>query len=357
MIGGFRSSARKVGLPTDGYAAAPDRKHWRRLAGPDALKAFAIFGVVLAHSHGVFGGASIGDWACDSVFRFSVPSFIIMWAFFFERGYARQLKASPFVRGRFFALFLPYAFWTLLYTGPDIIRDGPSVRELLTGYWSGYGWAGQYFFIILFQLILLFGCLRVLTVRHLKWILVGGVAFYSVSVWLLTTSPTARQLWSRPFLYWVPCVQLGVWLARSNGDGAMRVAFPTVLAALVALAAEAVAFNRHGLPPGYETPAAWLASAAMVIFFLNGDFGRAGKPLTGFSVLSYVGRNSMGVFCVNPLVAWVLGWLCPKFPPAMLSGPLGFVPSILSAIAVLCGSLLGVELIRRVGLRRVVSST
>ena len=126
----------------------------------DYLKAAAIIGVVCIHVSLPFADA----------FRFCVPVFVAVWAFYFDRGLSRRntQAAWVYVTRRFWGLFVPYLFWTVLYVSLFHSRsewEQVPLHTLIGGWFGGYGWHGQYFFIILFQLTCLmpwFRCLLTL---------------------------------------------------------------------------------------------------------------------------------------------------------------------------------------------------
>lgn len=102
-----------------------------------------------------------------------------------------------------------------------IFNDVSSIQlsDLITGYWSGYGWSGQYFFIILFQLIVIFPIIRLISAQSKKCI-----CFFFLLYALLTIA-LAYLFWSISFvniipdrfiIYWIPYAPLGILLFKSK---------------------------------------------------------------------------------------------------------------------------------------------
>jgi hypothetical protein len=176
----------------------------------DYLKTFSIIGVVCIH---------IGIPFAD-LFRFCVPCFIGMWAFYLERGLTRRPKEEykTYILDRLKLLVIPYTFWTLLYIGlyPSNSWLTTPIHTIIGGWIGGYGWSGQYYFIILMQLTILFPTLR-------KWIqyknfgiaIAIGIVLNIFSEYALPNNKLITGLNARVFIYWIPYVVLGIALSRN----------------------------------------------------------------------------------------------------------------------------------------------
>lgn len=180
------------------------QRDWR----PDLLKAAAILAVVAIHT-GVQN---------DAPLRFCVPVFIGIWAYYLERSLAggEDMPAVLLQRGK--VIVAAYAFWTAIYLvcfrTLGAWQTTP-VTTIVNGWLGGYGWAGQYFFIVLLQLTVLTPWLR------------GGrsLAIFAtaVSLLLLASAPYLASrfrlfeiLGSRPFFYWLPFYYAGVAFAHKK---------------------------------------------------------------------------------------------------------------------------------------------
>ncbi len=176
----------------------------------DYLKAAAILAVVAIHV-GVPYEASL---------RYCVPVFVAIWAFFLELGLSRRHaeEMRGYLRSRFVRLLVPYIFWTLIYLW--LLRE-PSewstipLHTILGGWLGGYGWPGQYFFIILFQLTLLFPLLRRAVNTRSLWVFLGaGIALNALANYFLFKDRWLAAVGDRLCVYWIPYVCLGVAFAR-----------------------------------------------------------------------------------------------------------------------------------------------
>jgi hypothetical protein len=182
----------------------------RRDRNFDYLKTFSIIGVVCIH---------IGIPFAD-LFRFCVPCFIGMWAFYLERGLTRRPKEEykTYILDRLKMLVIPYMFWTLFYISlyPSTSWFTTPIHTIIGGWMGGYGWSGQYYFIILMQLTLLFPILR-------KWIqyknfgiaIAIGIILNIFSEYVLPNNKLITGLNARIFIYWIPYVAIGIVLSRN----------------------------------------------------------------------------------------------------------------------------------------------
>ena len=141
--------------------------------------------------------------------RFCVPVFVALWAYYFERGLAERpaVGALDYYGRRTLRLLVPYAFWTALYLAlshsPADWRTTP-LHTIVGGWFGGYGWPGQYFFLILFQLILVLPVLRrEINVKSLWWIVGVGVVMNWLAVYVAfqntIVSPSAKGCSSTGF--------------------------------------------------------------------------------------------------------------------------------------------------------------
>lgn len=344
-------------------AQGADLTQPKRLIGPDVLKAVAIFGVVLIHGGGLLhsaGGGGIRGMLQDAG-RFAVPSFIVVWAYFYERGFGRSTDRWVFAWSQFKRFFVPFAFWTVLYVG--VLWDGSvsfHASTLLTGYWSGFGWPGQYYFIILFQLIALFPVLRRLgSTGATVAVVCGGVALYAVVAGWAWSLKIVFDVSDRLFIYWVPHAVVGVWAAHRAPRAGPRWSSLFALAAAVLVIGlipiEFAWLRAHGFAfSPYVTPSVLLAGLVLPLLALRSE--RTGSRGEVMRLVRGVGSRTFGVFCVNPLVVAVLGHLVAATHLEMRYGGVLFdaLYALASAVLVLLVSLLVCILIARTPLRPVV---
>lgn len=186
----------------------------------DFLKAVVIFGVVFIHGASCLGcGSEFSDFM-RKIFRFGVPCFIVIWAYFVEKSLITKDKPQQYkyLKKRFVHLIIVFLFWSLLHFFLTADLQGLTLTKIITMHLSGYGWAGQYFFIILFQLIMLFPLFRMLYVnkvlRYTIYLLSG--LLYFIYAYAGDLPNFVDKLGDRPFVFWIPYVFIGMTLAQGK---------------------------------------------------------------------------------------------------------------------------------------------
>lgn len=186
----------------------------------DLIKSISIIGVVFIHAYTIFGPVN-NLLFVEDLFRSSVPCFIILWALFFEKSFSKKNKQQQrkYVISKLIYLFRVYLIWSVIYFLIQVEWEQLNFRNLITKYFSGYGWSGQYFFIVLFQLIILYPLIRTLynnkALRILTYIC--SITIFVYFEFNLKNIPEIIQkLGSRPFYFWTPYVFVGIILAREK---------------------------------------------------------------------------------------------------------------------------------------------
>lgn len=273
----------------------------------DQIKGIAILGVIYIHVSGAFG--YVDSYLHDVTYalsRLAVPCFIVLFSYFFERKLIKDSHAIVYIN-RLYTLLIPFCFWSLLYF--FITANLASVTlnqiKIITMYWSGYGWSGQYFFILLFQVILIFPVLRRLaenkTIRLLA-LLLTGVLFVLNTYFYHLVPEIITKISDRLIIYWVPYVLLGILMARIPLRGCKSKYFflIVVLVPLEFFLCSMIDYTGSS----YMRVSVLVVTYVMlpVLISLPGHIkGRLG------SMLSLLGRYSMGLFVLNPAIILFLG--------------------------------------------------
>jgi surface polysaccharide O-acyltransferase-like enzyme len=183
----------------------------------DILKGIAIFGVVFIHSAGLLGCNSDISEMLRSLFRFAVPCFVVVWAYFVEKSLMVKDRPQQFqyLKQRFVHLFMVFMLWSTVYFLISVNWVTLTPVKLFTTYFSGFGWGGQYYFIILFQLLILFPSIRKVYVRKNLAVSIFLILVLLYFVFAYQHMPSlVDTLGYRLFIYWIPYVVVGIWLAR-----------------------------------------------------------------------------------------------------------------------------------------------
>lgn len=278
----------------------------KRLIGIDFLKSISIFGVVFIHSR----NDNIISEITSELFRVAVPLFIVFFSYFLEKNLSSvstKKEYNDILKQKFFLLFLPYAFFTILYF--FILNDLSLIkpRELITGYWSGYGWSGQYFFIVLFQLILVFPLLQKIVNVKLIYIITISLFLYLIMSYIFWNLSFVSKLSDRIFIYWLPYAILGILLYR-NIDLFKNIANKLILFTIFLIPTEFFIFNYFNIVHSpYVLVSVLVSSSLIAIYFIvNENIIKKYLPDYLKKLSIYISNKTLGIFVLNPLFIFLL---------------------------------------------------
>lgn len=283
-----------------------------RSISADLIKVVSIFGVVFIHGSGLFGSNSGFQLYTSNFFRFCVPCFIIIWAYLFEKSYQKKgyNERAKYISSKFIYLFTVFFIWSCLYFLNLVNWDTITLIKVVTTHFSGYGWAGQYFFIILFQLLLLFPLIRILQQYKLIYVpfIVLLILVYIFYGYFYNSIPeSVKKLGDRPFVFWLPYVFIGISMANQ------KIKKISVLNAFVLLLIPIESFILKYLDcehDAYITPAVLLASIVFTVAILQNDIIIKSERIN--NIISFIGKNTMTIFVANPLIIMLLGSIIPE---------------------------------------------
>lgn len=277
----------------------------------DQIKGAAILGVIFIHVSAIYGDRSFLHDVAYSISRISVPYFITLFCYFMEKSLIKDENHISIYVSRFNKLIIPFLSWGLLYfvLTADFSNLIQNPTKIITMHWSGYGWSGQYFFILLFQLIVFFPLIRSLAgsdfARWSSLIITGLFCIYNTYAPELVPHVLAK-ISDRLIVYWVPYALLGVVMAHDKhnhiNSGFMR----NISVFVVLLIPCEYIFSYRLTHPisEYLRISILLASYITLPILLskseniNGRFG---------SMLSCFGSHSMTLFVSNPLIILLIG--------------------------------------------------
>lgn len=269
----------------------------------DLVKAISIFGVVYIHSSGILKGAPIPNDIIKACLRFGVPCFVLFWAYFIERGLLKRDKYHHFgyLFNKFIELFKVFCIWSAFYLFVSLDFDRLSLRDIIKYHFMGFGWQGQYFFIVLFQLLVLFPLLRwVYKKKALLVILVIAIIsiYFFVGYQFSNLPPLIKKIGYSPFSYWIPYVLAGIALARQDwmkiNNWQWIVVFLIPIEAIFI-----ILYDMQGFP---------YVSLGLLIRFLMlsslaiGLKNQMPKPSVVQNTVGFIAKNTMVVFVANPFL-------------------------------------------------------
>ena len=326
----------------------------KRLIGIDFLKSISIFGVVFIHSR----NDNIISEITSELFRVAVPLFIVFFSYFLEKNLSSvstKKEYNDILKQKFFLLFLPYAFFTILYF--FILNDLSLIkpRELITGYWSGYGWSGQYFFIVLFQLILVFPLLQKIVNVKLIYIITISLFLYLIMSYIFWNLLFVSKLSDRIFIYWLPYAILGILLYR-NIDLFKNIANKLILFTIFLIPTEFFIFNYFNIVhSSYVLVSILVSSSLIAIYFIvNENIIKKYLPDYLKKLSIYISNKTLGIFVLNPLFIFLLKpfYSFIQVENFLIDSIMIFLFSIL--IFILC--ILTIEILSRTFIKKLISN-
>jgi surface polysaccharide O-acyltransferase-like enzyme len=327
----------------------------------DALKAVSIFAVVFIH--GAFllpTSTSYLQWLSPPL-RFCVPVFIFFWAYFSEISIVKHGNPYGYLATRFKRLMIPFIFWSILYF--IIIADFSKLTftTAVTMHWSGYGWSGQYYFIILFQLIILFPIIR----RISCYISNFTVAFLIISVLFFITiaySPLFNvsligKLGDRIFIYWLPYTVLGIIYAGKKEVPSLSVPLAIGLISPIFIVIECH-YSRTQILLGspYLIPTVFISSVLLLDSVMNKKNElKYINPVVNKAITT-LSQNTLGIFCINPLVVITLAPVFKASPYHWIFWGAPIIIPVISTLLVIFVCLGIIHIIKRINLGVLVAN-
>jgi len=332
-----------------------------RLASADILKVIAILAVVFIHGSSTLSfSPSNLDFDNSQVnlfsqgFRFCVPAFIFLWAYFMEKSFLKRGKSN--VITRFYKLLIPFLFWSMAYFLITADFKNLGFTTIITKYWSGFGWSGQYYFIILFQLILLFPFLRVVSIRLIRFIpaiYILSIIFFiflSYSGWFHNT--TIAKISHRPFFYWLPYTVLGIIAAHRN---IFRFVIPLPLRILSIILVPLEIFYLHPQTVSpYILTSVFISTMIIVSSIESRSFSKMRE--WQYNTIRNIAGMTLGIFCLNPLVIITLSPAFKKIGFPLQFPGCSIILPLLSTFLVTSICILVILLLKRIKLGFLVST-
>ena len=342
--------------------STPAKEFQQRNASADILKVLSIFSVVFIHGSSIVPVSSSNYDVSNTVisltthvFRFCVPVFIFLWAYFTEKSVLKTGKDNSIKR--ISKLLIPFFFWSSVYFLYTANFKELTLASIITKHWVGYGWSGQYYFVILFQLIFLFGIIRKFSlslIKYRSWIIVGSTIFYcliSYSNWF--DIGIIGKMSYRPFFYWLPYACLGIISAHK---GIFNIEIPKrfIIFSPFLILAEIYLFN-PSLANEYMLPSVFIASMLLA--------SSIDSKLTYFELsprlaqlIKTVANSTLGIFCLNPIVILLLSSIIHK-TGIVLNGPgISVITAIISTLVIISICIMLINLLKKMKLGQLVSN-
>jgi surface polysaccharide O-acyltransferase-like enzyme len=283
------------------------------------LKGIAIVCVVSIHVSGLLDKTNV-TVVLSNWFRWCVPLFLAISAYWLEKSWRKSPAQSlvRFLAVKLWRVLIPFVVWSVLYLLITVPPGQLTVNWIIARGFNGYAWAGQYYFLLLIQLMLIFPLLLRLRINSRSVFLVGlltiGLAMFLPS-WAARFSIIAK-LNDRPIIYWLPYIFIGIFAART--DWARTSVWTTRKPGLILLGVpclmvvEDIVWKQLGISTLSPYVRASVVGASLLWFTLGRQFLIKLQPAEG-NLLSQLGRYSLGIFCLNPLFVYLIALLLGTF--------------------------------------------
>ncbi len=311
-----------------------------RSSSIDQAKGLAILGVIYIHAEFLVSPQGPLQTLTLNFARMAVPCFIGWFCYFLELQRREPASASRGWWPRAGRLLWPFVFWSTIYmvvsAEPAQLADQP--LGILTKHWLGYGWSGQYFFLILFQLLAIFPLLRWLARSRARVAAVffGTAAAYWMMTYMPDVVPGPVALLGHRFAgWWLPYALLGIVAARppqNEGSGGTDIPVWSVIAAVALIPAETLIQLGIGIKsaPEYWQPSILFGSSAILIASIQGKTSLGNVAGTA---LAHLGRQSMALFVLNPLIILMAALLIDA-PLGLINSTASYLVSVATAVFV-----------------------
>lgn len=145
---------------SSGQGAASGASSTSRLLVPDAIRAvaaIAVIGIHAVHWPSTTTPMAGRFWnGADLLFRYAVPTFVILSGVLLQRGYAGQARGLTFLGRRFGRSLVPWFFWAPIYCVAGVFLTDDVVKAGGLASWWQYGAGHLWFLLLVPQLYMLF---------------------------------------------------------------------------------------------------------------------------------------------------------------------------------------------------------
>lgn len=238
-------------------------------------------------------------------------------------------------------IFTVFVVWSLIHL---FLKDDwtmPTIFSWLVRHFSGGAWPGQYFFLILLQLIPLFWLLRRAYERKwLFWISTfAAILLYFAAAYGFERLPyIIQKVGLRPFFYYLPYVYIGIALARGTCPRVPGWLGLTVFAIPI----EFFLLSHLELPYSkYLTPTVLFSSIAIAMIVIQSEIR---PPKTAYlrKPIEAMGAATLTIFVANPIILTWLASLTQSARPETPNTIVALAGSLFLA-AIACGIALGLS--------------
>lgn len=341
------------------------------------LKAISIVSVVSFHAIFLPQSTYISsNGILETLFaplRFCVPVFLTISFFLFEHQVTQipKLQQLSLLKKRLVRLLIPALFWFGVAAGLKLI-NGNSYIEIINQIIAGEIFTGSYYFLIIFQLMLLFILIgnwlnsekNIFTIITTQVILI--VSIYGVISGFFGSQPLTFlvKLERSLIIYWFGYIALGVYLYKnwlwisekstslSNQNKAI-ILFSTALIMMLEYRILTLLLANSLRPFDYAALSCILSVPAIFICFAS--VNENNFPLPMIKIIKLLSKYSLGIFCINGILSQLFTSVGSKvFSELTFNLSQIILIKIIGWVILLVLSLLISIILKKMGLKRVV---
>lgn len=288
----------------------------RRLPGLDALKGIAIIGVVAIHA-APSDAPGYREHVLNGVARLAVPLFLTISGFLLGSRQPSRAKAFLYF-GKFLRLHVLYG--ALYWAVQPLFGTGyaPVTPKSAVMHFAAFSYAGQFFLFVLPQLYFVMALLVPERLWGSSIVVLGSLALGAGTVALVAWSfgapgmdPLLRLLVGQAeasACLWLFPFSLGMWMGRRFAGSDRAIAGRATCLALALLSAGVAALDLPATAgSGYEDRfpyVRWSIGIGATLLAFTLPFAARVLRLGPVGAL---GRESFGIFVLNPLILGLLG--------------------------------------------------
>ncbi|WP_028981509.1 acyltransferase family protein [Sporocytophaga myxococcoides] len=271
------------------------------------LKFLSLIGVVFIHYSFFFKEQRFHS----EIFRFCVPIFILSSVFLFERANIHKELGLSFLSKRLLRLSIPFICWSVVYFLIFPHRQTAPLK-ILTTHFLGYGWSGQYYFFILFQVTIIYFFIRRVKLINGYYLLAIGVStliIYWILFYGIYRNALVLKISNRLFIYWTFYIIVAIWLARNYSNIRNHKYRRSVwLVALLMSFPLLISLEEHFYPitgrlEEYCKVSILIASTCLFgLVLMEESLVKIIISDHLKNLIRMVSKYSLGIFCLNPLV-------------------------------------------------------
>ena len=255
------------------------------------------------------------------VFRFGVPVFIVLWAYFADKTISKKYHYRGdqiyYLASKFVVFFILFVIASLGYFFIHVDWQTFNLKSMFTQHWSGYGWSGQYFFVILFQLIPLMFFYRKLSPKWHVCITMSGLLLYLSIGYILFQYNLISKIGDRLFVYWLPYVSLGILFSRGIFPLPKELRWCLLALLVFLIPMEFYLLKELSISHSeYLIPSVFVGTIG-ILSIIFGPLQKSEFAIhsSTIRIFQWIGASSLGIYVLNPAVIMFIRYLnLPKIP-------------------------------------------